>query len=74
MRAPFRARPTRESLLTSPLHEIVRDFPETLEEFRAHGVSLQLLGERTLQELDDPDPLLEDLEASTAWRPRTASA
>jgi hypothetical protein len=53
---------------------IARDFPETLNEFRAHGVSLEEFGDRTLEEFDDPAPILDDLEASTAWRPRPANA
>lgn len=74
MKIPFQPRPTREELYTRPLHTIARDFPETLEEFRAHGLSLEEFGERTLEEFDDPAAILDDLEASTAWRPRSASA
>lgn len=74
MKLPFQPRPTREELSTQPLHVIARDFPETLEEFRAHGVSLEEFGDRTLEEFDDPAAILDDLEASTAWRPRSASA
>lgn len=74
MKLPFRGRPSREELFTSPLHVIARDFPETLEEFQAHGVSLEEFGERTLEEFEDPAAILDDLEASTAWRPRTARA
>ena len=53
---------------------IARDFPETLAEFQAHGVSLEHFGDRTLQEFLDPEAILDDLEASTAWRPGSASA
>lgn len=74
MRMPFLPRPSRDELFTSSLHSIARDFPETLVEFRAHGVSLEEFGDRTLAEFDDPGPLLDDLEDSTAWRPRTATA
>jgi hypothetical protein len=74
MKLPFLPRPTRDELMTSPLHLIARDFPETLEEFRAHGVSLEEFGDRTLEEFDDPVPILEGLEASTAWRPGIATA
>ncbi len=74
MKVPFQPRPSREELFTSPLHLIARDFPETLEEFHAHGVSLEEFGDRTLQELENPSSILDDLEASTAWRPRSASA
>jgi hypothetical protein len=74
MKLPFQPRPTREELFTSPLHVIARDFPETLQEFRAHGVSIEEFGDRTLEDFDDPDAILDDLEASTAWRPGSASA
>jgi hypothetical protein len=70
----FQARPSRESLYTSPLHVIARDFPETLEEFRAHGVSLEEYGDRTLQEFENAAAILDDLEASTAWRPKIGEA
>jgi hypothetical protein len=74
MRRPFRARPTREHLLASPLHVIARDFPETLEEFRAHGVSLQVAGGETLSAVSDGEFVLADLEAATAWRPSVAAS
>lgn len=74
MRLPFLPRPSRDDLAVTPLHAIVRDFPETLEEFLAHGVSLEDLGDRTVEELEDFDLLLDDLEASTAWRPRMGRA
>jgi hypothetical protein len=74
MKVPFLPRPSRDELFTSPLHLIARDFPETLVEFRAHGVSLEEYGECTLEVFDDPLPLLDDLEASTAWRPGIATA
>jgi hypothetical protein len=74
MRIPFLPRPSRDLLFTSPLHVIVRDFPETFHEFQAHGVSLEEFGERTLEEFEDPVALLDDLEASTAWRPPVIEA
>ena len=73
MKITFHSKPLRYELYTRPLHVIARDFPETLAEFRAHGVSLEEFGDRTLEEFDDPGPILDDLEASTAWRPRSAS-
>jgi hypothetical protein len=69
VRPSFRPRPTREGLLASPLHAIARDFPETLEEFRAHGVSLEASGGEILAAVSDAEGLLDDLEAATAWRP-----
>lgn len=74
MRVPFLPRPSREELFTSPLHTIVRDFPETLADFRAHGVELEDVGDHTLEEFDDPVALLDDLEASTFWRPGPGAA
>jgi hypothetical protein len=69
MRLPFRPRPSREELANQPLHVIIRDFPETLEAFRAHGVLPEELGDLTMRDLDGRDDLLDGLEASTAWRP-----
>lgn len=74
MRVPFLPRPSREELFRSPLHVIARDFPETLADFRAHGVALDELGDRTLEEFDDAVALLDDLEASTFWRPGPGNA
>ena len=74
MRIPFHPRPTREELFKSPLHMIARDFPETIELFRAHGVSLEEFGDRSLEEFDRPIALLDELEASTAWRPEMGNA
>jgi hypothetical protein len=55
--------------VSSPLHVIARDYPETLEEFRAHGVSLQSVGGETLAIVSEAHFLLDDIEAATAWRP-----
>jgi hypothetical protein len=74
MKIPFLPRPSRKELMTRPLHVIARDFPETLEDFRVHGVSLDEVGDLTLDELDDHAMILDRLEASTAWRPGIASA
>jgi hypothetical protein len=74
MRISFLPRPTREELWSQPLHVIVRDFPETLEDFRAHGIPVDEMGSRTLQDFEDPGELLDDLEASTFWRPGVGSA
>lgn len=69
MKMPFLPRPSREELSSTPFHVIIRDFPETLAEFESHGIEPRTLGDWTLHDLDDPAPLLDDLEASTAWRP-----
>ena len=53
MKITFHPKPSREDLYTRPLHVIGRDFPETLAEFRAHGVSLEEFGDRTLEEFED---------------------
>ncbi len=74
MKIPFRPRPSREELASQPLHVIVRDYPETLEDLQAHGVSPEEFGDRTLEEFDDPIALLDDLESATAWRPGIGSA
>ena len=61
-------RPSRAELGGSPLHVIVRDFPETLAELRGAGVPVQELGHRRLGEIEDASRLLDRLEASVAWR------
>ena len=73
MKPRFRPPPSREELLAIPLHMIVRDFPETLARFRIHGLSLQEWGARRLSDLEEPAGVLDDLEASTAWRVRPKS-
>ena len=69
MRRSFRSRPSRDELLATPLHAIARDFPETLEEFRAHGVLLGTAGGEALASMSEVEFLLDDIEAATAWRP-----
>lgn len=71
---PFLPRPSRAELSSRPLHVIARDFPETLEDFRLHGISLAEVGDLTLDAIEDHATILDRLEESTAWRPRTASA
>ena len=73
MRTRLHPRPTRAELLTSPLHVVARDFPETVAHFQAHGVSLRELGGETLQGFEEAGPILDALEASTAWRPVPAA-
>ena len=48
---------------------IARRLPETLAEFKHTAISLEHFGDRSLQEFEDPEAILDDLEASTAWRP-----
>lgn len=74
MKMPFLPRPSREELASQPLHVLIRDYPETLHDFRAHGVSPEEFGDRALEEFDDPWDLLDDLEAATAWRPGVGRA
>lgn len=74
MRMPFLPRPSREELLTRPLHVLVRDYPETLENFRGHGVSPEEFGDLRLEEFENPDGLLDELENATAWRPPMGQA
>lgn len=74
MKLPFRPRPSREELVTLPLQVIVQDFPETLEDFRDHGVLPEEFGERTVRDLPHSAELLEGLAARTAWRPQPVRA
>jgi hypothetical protein len=74
MKGFFLPRPTRDFLRTTPLHVVVRDFPETLEDLREWGVQPEMMGDRTADEVDPGGDLLADLEAATAWRPGPAEA
>jgi hypothetical protein len=70
----FLPRPSRDFLRTSPLHVVVRDFPETLEDIRAWGVTPAEMGAHTAEDVDPAGGLLAELEAATAWRPGPAEA
>jgi hypothetical protein len=70
----FLPRPTREFLRSSPLHVVIRDFPETLVDIREWGVLPEEMGDRTADDVDPRGKLVDDLEASTAWRPGPARA
>jgi hypothetical protein len=82
VRLPFLPRPTREDLRSRSLQVIVRDYPETLERLREHGVSPHEHGDLTLGEhgdlvlgeLEELADLLDDLVLATAWRPGDAAA
>ncbi len=74
MKGFFLPRPTRAFLSTSPLHVVVRDFPETLEDLREWGVLPEEMGDRTAAQVDPAGGLVDDLEAATAWRPGPAEA
>ncbi len=74
MRIPFLPRPSRQDLATRPLHVLVRDYPETLQNFRGHGVTPEEFGDARVGEFEDPDHLLDELEAATAWRPSLREA
>lgn len=79
MRRRFPLPPPRSELLGLELHEMVRDFPETLTVLRGHGVDLRSLGTRPLAEVADlvgsdgpgaaeGEALVDDLLASVSWR------
>jgi hypothetical protein len=70
----FLPRPSRDFLRESPLHVVVRDFPETLEDLREWGVQPEKMGDQTAGEIDPEGRLLDDLESATAWRPGPAEA
>jgi Mrp family chromosome partitioning ATPase len=63
----FHPRPTRELLRTSPLHVIVRDYPETLEGIRDWGVLPTRWG-RTAEDVDPAGGCW------MTWRPRRPGA
>ena len=64
-----RPAPTREYLLVTPLHNIVRDFPETLPVLRDSGGDPRVHGGRLLPGVDGWELLLSLLLAATRWRP-----
>ncbi len=74
MRFPFLPRPSREELASAPLHAIVRDYPETLEDLLFHGVEPAEHADRLIDDFEDRERILDDLEVSTAWRPAPAEA
>lgn len=74
MNVSFHPRPSREDLLTLTLQVIVRDFPETLDAIRSHGVLPEEFGDRTLRDIIGANELLDGLEASTRWRPEPREA
>jgi hypothetical protein len=61
-------RPVAE-LAATPVHVIVRDYPETLAVFRRFGVDVPRRGgDPVSAALDDAGPLLDALVDATAWR------
>ena len=64
-----RPAPTREYLLVTPLHKLVRDFPETLAVLRGGGGDPRVHGGRLLSRVDGWESLLSLLLAATRWRP-----
>lgn len=73
MRLRLAPPPTTEELLRRTPHEIVRDFPETLSVFRAHGTSLRTAGARAVSRLLDEAgsgeaALPHDLHKAVGWR------
>ncbi|HEX7117146.1 MAG TPA: hypothetical protein VF212_00050 [Longimicrobiales bacterium] len=72
MKRPAAAPPTAVAELAAlPLHVVVRDYPETLAVLRDFGVDVPARGGGRLAEaLDDAGPLLQAIQAATAWRAR----
>lgn len=64
-----RPAPTREHLLVTSLHEVVRDFPETLTVLRLGGGDPRVHGGRLLSRMDGWEELLSLLVDATRWRP-----
>lgn len=60
---------TRPNLQDTTAHEVVRDFPETLRVFRAHGVALRRYGAEPVGQMPGASAgLAEALAAAVAWR------
>ena len=64
-----RPAPTREYLLATPLHKIVRDFPETHAVLRGGGGDPRVHGGTLLSRVEGWEPLLSLLLTATRWRP-----
>jgi hypothetical protein len=73
VRARPRARHERDTLLSLPLHVVVRDYPEVLAVLRARGVEPGAAGGRSvarlLAEREDGDALLSAVLTALEWRP-----
>ena len=61
--------PTREYLLDTRLHKIVRDFPETFAVLRDSGGDPRVHGGSLLPQVEGWEALLSLLLATTRWRP-----
>lgn len=63
-------RPDPETLGRAPMHVVVRDFPETLAVFRAHGVPVDAAGGEPARAhgAEATGALLAELARVTAWR------
>lgn len=71
MRATFGAAPDRDALARTPLHVLVRDFPELLPLFRSEGLDLTESGAEPLGSVTaSPADLLDRIEAALGWRER----
>ena len=60
--------PSRTQLRESPLHVILRDYPESLEVLREHFDPLAGVGDRSLGEIEGGDAVADRLVERTAWR------
>lgn len=72
----FRLRPAPgpDDLTDRALHEVVRDYPETLAALRAVGVAVAREGGRRLDEVGEGSRPVEAVRAATAWRPAPPAA
>jgi hypothetical protein len=61
--------PTREYLLVTPLHNIVRNFPETLAVLRGSSGDPRVHGGKLLSQVEGWEPLLYLLLDAARWRP-----
>ena len=61
--------PTREYLLETPIHKIVRDFPETFAPLRSSSGDPRVQGGKSLSGVEGWESLLSVLLSVTRWRP-----
>lgn len=73
MRVSLLPPPSRTQLRETPLHVIVRDYPESLEVLRDHFVPVAGVGDRSLSEIEGGDTVIDELVERMAWRPAAES-
>lgn len=64
-----RPAPDAAELRSLTVHEVVRDYPETLAVLRRLGMDVRAVGGRRLEDLPDGSGAVDALLDATGWRP-----